>query len=172
MADYSTALIAGITALAGWGGGFITGSFRMWELGKSHQRDDAALMRSSVGELFSELDLLQNLASQQIVTAIGILDRRDATGAKIEKFNLGRIRSLVALYFPDLAAVVANYDEKCSELIMTLRADLQNEGMDKMSAMYGHVVQAGQLTTNLCEDMRRLLTKKASEISASIRGAR
>jgi len=172
MDDYSTAAIAAITALAGWGGSVITGSFRMRELNKAHKRDDAALMRAKVDELFSELDALQNLASEQIVTAVGVLDRRDAADAKIEKLNLGRIRSLVTLYLPDLAASVATYDEKCNELIKTLRADLQNKDMDNISASFGHVVLAGQLTTNLCNELRGLLTDKASEIGASIRNDR
>ncbi len=172
MDDYSTAAIAAITALAGWGGSVITGGFRMRELKKAHKRDDATLMRAKVDELFSELDALQNLASEQIVTAVGILNRRDAADAKIEKFNLGRIRSLVTLYLPELAASVATYDEKCNELLKTLRADLQNDDMDNMSATFGHVVLAGQLTTNLCNELRGLLTEKASEIGAPIRTAK
>lgn len=170
--DYSTALIAAVTAMAGWGGSVITGGFRTRELGKSHKRDDAALMRAKVDELFSELDALQNLASEQIVTAVGVLNRRDVADAKIEKLNLGRIRSLVTLYLPDLAASVAAYDEKCNELIKTLRADLQNTDMDNKTATFGHVVLAAQLTTNLCNELRGLLTEKAGEIGASIRNAK
>lgn len=171
MIDYSTALIAAVTAMAGWGGSVITGGFRTRELRQSQTREDAALMRAKVDELFSEIDALQNLSSEQIVTAVGILDRRDAVNAKIEKLNLGRIRSLVTLYFPDLAAIVAVYDKDCNELIRKLRADLQNEGMDKMTAMYGHVVQVAQVTSNLCNELRILLTEKTSEIGATIRNA-
>ncbi|MBY0284325.1 MAG: hypothetical protein K2W81_10220 [Sphingomonas sp.] len=171
MVDYSTALIAAITAMAGWGGSVITGRFRTRELSQSQRRDDAALMRAKVDELFSELDALQNVSSEQIVVAISILDRKDAAGAKIEKLNLGRIRSLVSLYFPDLAAMVTVYDENCNGLIRTLRADLQNEGMDKMTAMYGHVIQASQLTSNLCNELRVSLTKSATKIGTSIRRA-
>jgi hypothetical protein len=171
MADYSTALIAAITAFAGWGGSVITSGFRMRELGKTHKRDDAALMRVKVDELFSELDALQNLASEQIVTAVAVLNRKDVADAKIEKLNLGRIRSLVTLYLSDLAVAITAYDEKCDELIRALRADLQNEGMDNTTATFGHVILAGQLTTNLCNELRGLLTEKASEIGASIRKA-
>jgi hypothetical protein len=171
MVDYGTVAIAAITALAGWGGSVIAGGFRMRELRRSHGRDDSALLRTKVEELFVELDALQAAASQQIVTAMGILDRRDPAGATVEKFNLGRIRSLVTLYFPALAAAVATYDAKCGALIKTLRADLQDPDMDKITAMYGHVVQAGQLTSNLCEELRGSLTDGAGVIGASIRGA-
>lgn len=172
MVDYSTALIAAITAMAGWGGSVIAGGFRTRELSQSQKREDAAQMREKVDKLFSELDALQNLLSEQIVTAVGILDRKDAAGAKIEKLNLGRVRSLVSLYFPDLAAMVTVYDDNCNELIRTLRADLQNEDMDKMTAMYGHVVRVGQVTSNLCNELQISLTKRAGEIGASIRDAR
>lgn len=171
MVDHGTVAIAAITALAGWGGSVIAGGFRMRELRKAHGRDDSALMRTKVEELFVELDAIQAAASQQIVTAMGILDRRDPAGATIEKFNLGRIRSLVTLYFPNLARMVATYDAKCGELIRTLRTDLQDPDMDKITAMYGHVAQAGQLTSNLCEELRGALTDEAEAIGASIRGA-
>lgn len=63
MTDYGTVAIAAITALARWGGSVIAGGFRMRELDKSHARDDMALMRTKVDELFSELDLIQIVAS-------------------------------------------------------------------------------------------------------------
>lgn len=100
---------------------------------------------------------------------MGVLQRRDAAGATTEKFKLGRMRSLVALYFPELAAALATYDEECSRLARTLRADLQDAGMDKLTAMYGHIVQAGQATSNPCDELRGLLTEKAGAIGISIR---
>ena len=146
MADYSTALIAAITVMAGWGACVIAGSFRTRELNHSQRREDAALTRAKVDELFSELDALQTLSSEQIVTAVGILERREAADSKIEKINLGRIRSLATIYFPHFAAMITVYDENCIKLLKTLRTDIKNEGIDKINAMYDHIVEAGQLT--------------------------
>lgn len=171
MVDYGTVAIATITALAGWGGGVITGGFRMQELSKTHVRDDAVLVRAKVEELFCELDAIQSVASQQIVIAMRVLDRGKATGVTIEKFNLGKVRSLVSLYFPDLSATLSEYDKKCEELVLTLRADLQNEDMNKMTAMYGHVIMAGQVTSNLIEKLRVLLADQAHKIGGPIRSA-
>lgn len=169
MADWETVAIATITALAGISGSVIAGQFRIREQAKSHRRDDASLIRSKVEELFSELDAIQAASSQQMVSALEMLNRKEPIGKPFEKFNLGRTRSLATLYFPALATALQVYDTKCDELIRNLRIDLQNEDMDNTTAMFGHVILAAQLTSNLCNEIRQLLNTEADQVGASIR---
>ena len=171
MADWETVAIATITALAGISGSVIAGQFRIREQAKSHRRDDASLIRSKVEDLFSELDAIQAASSQQMVAAVEMLNRKEVVGKPFEKFNLGKTRSLATLYFPALAAALNAYDTKCDELILQLRSDLQNEDMDNMTAMYGHVILAGQITSNLCNEVRQLLNAEAAQVGASIRNS-
>lgn len=100
-----------------------------------------------------------------------MLNRKEVGGKPFEKFNLGKTRALATLYFPALANALNAYDTKCDELIKQLRSDLQNKEMDNMTVMYGHVILAAQLTSNLCNEVRQLLNAEAAHVGASIRNS-
>lgn len=100
MADWSTVAIAGITALAGIGGGAVTGLFAASALTRTHKRDDATLLRDQVEALFEELDTLHEVTQRNTVPALALAS--GTPEGELEGYNFGRVRAMIGLYFPGL----------------------------------------------------------------------
>jgi hypothetical protein len=167
MADWSTVVIAAITALAGMGGSIIAGRYNLRVLSKTHRRDDAAQFRHAVDALFLELDAVPEASSRQVPLALtmanGALPERS-----LEPVNLGRVRAIVTLYFPDLHNALDTLSERENAATVALRTSIQ-KGVNPLVAGGQFALEQSVYVSALCRDLRESLPEKAKEIGASVR---
>ncbi len=169
MVDWSTVLIAAISAGAGLGGSVIAGHFNLRVVTKSHRRDDVALIRAKVEELYAELDYVQNLSNVSAAGAMAAINAQAAPQEKFDTINLGKIRSIVGLYFPTCQTAIGAFDQQAAENAKTLRVDLEEKKLNPLTAGFSYLLLECQSRTRMCGELRELLDKQADVIGKSVR---
>jgi hypothetical protein len=166
MADVWTALIAAISGAAGLSGGFVAGKFNLKSVAKTHRRDDLAALRGKFEELCAELDRVQNLSNSSSVRAVTAMNEKKAPSEPMEPVNLGKIKSIVRLYFPTCEPAIAALERREFEETKKLRDGIK---ADPMSAVLGYALLQNASTLRMCSDVRDLLAAQAENIGRSVR---
>lgn len=169
MADYATVLIAAITAGAGLGGGLIAGRFNLKALVMSHRRDDAVSIRAKVEELYAELDHIENMSAEMSAQVMNAIGKQDAPAERFQTINLGKVRAIVALYFPACQPAFEAFDQRSTENARLLRASLEKKDRDPSFPLYEHVLLESQSRQRLCGELREFLGKEAEQLGKAIR---
>lgn len=167
MTDFGTVAIAAITALAGIGGSIILGHYNMKALAKTHRRDDAAHFRDKVQALFSELDAVQDASSKQIPLAMAMANGA-APEKPIEAVNLGRVRAIVTLYFPELQGALVTLSDREAAATAAIRKSIEN-GNNPIVAGGQFALEQSVYVSALCRELREALPATANVIGASVR---
>ena len=168
MADCATVLIAAISASAGLAGSVIAGQFNLKALSKAHSKDDAVSIRIKVEELYAELDNIQDLSNVSAVKALTAINAKAAPQERFDAINLGKVRSIVGLYFPECQVAIDAFDKQDIEDVKALRADFEN---DPLTAGFSYILVQCAGRSKMCREMRDLLGKEAKAIGISVSGA-
>ena len=168
MVDCATVLIAAISAGAGLAGSFIAGHFSLKALSMGHRKDDVVSLRVKVEELYAELDHIQNLSNSTMALAAPALKAHAAPQEKFDVINLGKIRSIVGLYFPSCQTAIDAFDKQEVEDAKALRAKIED---DPVTASFSFILIQCAHISKMCREMRDLLGKEAKAIGISVRGA-
>jgi hypothetical protein len=149
-------LLGGLLAL----GGALVGPF----LQRKHdrwlaQREDQHLLREKAQELFDEID---RMVSQSAASCTSALVRMKDEGAQIVPVpQLGRIRTICAIYFPAVLPHIAMFESDHREYLMKVREIMEealkqgDEGVETLKGLpILMTVQYQQLATKLASDMR------------------
>ncbi|MCC6827781.1 MAG: hypothetical protein IT550_06085 [Novosphingobium sp.] len=166
MADVWTALIAGITGAAGLSGGFVAGKFNLKSVAKTHRRDDLAALRGKFEELYAELDHVQNLSNSLSAQIMVAMNDKKAPSQPTEPVNLGKIKSIVRLYFPTCEPAIAALEQREVEETKKLR---DGNKADPISAFLFYAMHQNASTLRMCSDVRDLLAAQAENIGRSVR---
>ncbi len=169
MADEWTALIAAISGAAGLGGGLIAGRFNLKAVAKTHRRDDLATLRDKFEEMYVQLDRVENLSNETSSSALVAMNANSMPKERLAPIDLGKIRSIVQLYFPTCQPAVDALDQRETEGVKKLRADLKD---NPVAANLMHVITQCYSISKMCRDVRELLTAQANEIGKSVRDSR
>lgn len=164
MADWTTVCIALITAGAGLGGSVIAGHFSMKSVTKTHEREDRVTLEDKVEELFTLLDDVKLVGSKISSKALIALNANAAPAEPLPVSNLGKVRSLVGLYFPSCAPALIAFDARSAENTGALRAAIQAAEVTPLQAGFQHALLEGQSLVRLGDDLRVLLSAQARQI--------
>ena len=164
MADWTTVCIALITAGAGLGGSIIAVHFSMKSVTKTHEREDRVTLEGKVEELFTLLDDVKLVGSQISSRALIALNANAAPAEPLPAANLGRVRSLVGLYFPACAPALSAFDTRSAANTEFLRAAIQAAEVTPLQAGFQHALLEGQSIVRLGDDLRVLLSAQARQI--------
>ena len=167
MVDYSTVLIAAISASAGLAGSVIAGHFNLKTLSNAHRKDDEVSIRIKVEELYAELDHIQELSNVSAVRALTAINANASPQEKFDAINLGKVRSIVGLYFPTCQAAIDAFDKQDIVDVEALRANFTN---DPLTAVFSYMLVQCAGRSKMCLEMRDLLGKEAEVIGLSVRG--
>jgi hypothetical protein len=102
-------LIVGLLAPAGiWFGWFLQRRDKQED--RTHRRSE--ILREKAEQIYSEIEAVQERSSRAVFTAL-----RDVHGMKDEDakpFDIGmdRLKSLLMMYFPEAAPIIAEYDRE------------------------------------------------------------
>lgn len=168
MVDWSTVVIAAISAGAGLAGSIIAGHFNLKGLGMSHRRDDDAMIRTKAEDLYVELDRLQEVNNVVTIRAMAAMNSKSAP-EPFPVINLGKARALVGLYFPECLPALEKYDTEGHERAKSLRDDLKEQKMDVSTAMLSYALLDSQGMLQMCRDAQTLLDKQVGLIGKSAR---
>ena len=166
MTDVWTALIAAISGAAGLGGGLIAGRFNLKAVAKTHRRDDLATLRDKFEEMYAELDRVQDLSNVTSSRALVAMNAKKMPDEKPDAINLGKIRSIVQLYFPTCQPAIDALDQREIEDVKKLRADLKD---NPVAATLMHLITQCYSISKMCRDMRELLAAQGKEVGKSVR---
>jgi hypothetical protein len=168
MVDYATILIAAISAGAGLGGSIIAGYLSLKAVRLSHRREDSALVRSKVEELFAELDRVQALSHILSARALKEMNAETPSQDQFEQINLGKIRSIAGMYFPECKTAIASFDAEYAKVYKEVRELFKNHPPDLMKKSYGLISLEFGFMAKMCRDIRGILERNAEIIGASI----
>ena len=166
MVDWSTVLIAAISGGAGLAGSVIAGHFNLKALRMGHRNDDVVSIRAKVEELYAELDHIQELSNESAVRAMAAIKAQGVPQEKFGTINLGKIRSIVGLYFPKCQAAIDAFDQEDIEDVKALRADFKS---DPLTAGFGYMLVQCAGRSKMCHEMRKLLECEANMVGKSVR---
>ena len=85
---------------------------------------------------------------------------------KPEAIDLGKIRSIVQLYFPTCQPAIDALDQREIEEVKKLRADLKD---NPVGATIMHLITQCYSISEMCQDVRELLAAQGDEIGKSVR---
>lgn len=172
MVDYATVLIAVISAGAGLGGSIIAGNFSLKSVRLMHRRDDDALVRSKVEELYAELDRVQALSNVLAARAMKEMNAEVPSGEQFEQINLGRIRAVVSMYFPNCKVVIEDFDKEKIGNDKEIRKIFEDPKADLLKQSYKWASVDFVMVGSMCRNIRERLENEAETIGLSVRGAR
>lgn len=157
-------LVGGLLALAGaLIGPFFQRKHEYWKAA----REDSQLLREKAAELFSKLDRITAEANQASVSAIRNLMEKDAVPSPLP--DLGKVRLLVAVYFPDATSIVETYEAKNLELTKTLVSEIdkaaKSHDAQALKAVNAFLVQQkGQTSCDFVRQIRDEISTKVPRL--------
>ena len=157
--------------MAAWGGTFLQHGFGERARKRTERRDDLAVLRVKVEELFLEIDRLDNQAAKANVQYLMDIQKGVSRESPEDQISIGKIRSYVSLYFQDCTDCIAGFDERAAKNLAMLRDNLQNKEFGTQSAIVLSIAQGTQNFGILSRDIRVRLAAIATSTGASIRGA-
>lgn len=110
MADWSTAAVALVSASAALAGTLLQNLFGRRNQRNFERRNDTALMIERVEKLFTDLEVLEDLANQRSITVLEVTVERTRVESTPDLINLGHIRAYAHLYFPELIDSISTFD--------------------------------------------------------------
>jgi hypothetical protein len=171
MVDNSTVLIAAISAGAGLAGSVVVGHFSLRGLGLAHRREDAAAIRMKAEELYGELDRLQAQGGVVSVHALVAMQTKQGSPDQFPPLDLGKMRALAGLYFPECLPPVREYDAFVMENARALRAEIKKGDVDQLIAGFGYVAADAQAVVMMCRQVRAKLDAQVGSLGESVRNS-
>ncbi len=175
MADWSTALVSGITAAAALGGVFLQSIFTSRNQLRLDRRADRNRLIDKIEQIFADIEDLEWQAHCESVHQMEVVTSRAEAKMPEKAINLGHIRASAGLYFPELVVDLVNFDER-------IRAAMDEfSGAAHASPDDTHQIRGSGLNLAirrltayqlLFGDLRRKLHEIASEIGAEVRASR
>ena len=152
-------LLGGILALAGaMLGPFFQRRHERWKA----RRDDEKVLRDKAEELFDELDRVSRQAGQASVRSLQMIKDKSLEALPVP--DLGKIRAIVVMYFPDAMQIIERFENSHSEatkgIFDSLRKSLES-GRDNPDEI---TVLGVMLTTTF----QSLASKYVQEMRAAI----
>lgn len=119
MDDIIPVLVGGVVALAGaLIGPFFQRRHEHWKA----SREDAQVLRDKAAEIFSEMDRIAMESHQASIAVIKNLIEENGVPSPLP--DLGKVRMLVAVYFPSLKGLVDSYESRVRELEKELAQEI------------------------------------------------
>jgi len=95
------------------------------------KREDAALYREKASEVFEEVDHILNQSHRALISSLsGWASEAEDKPERIAE--LGKLRSLVATYFPDCLKLLDNFDAKSGEIFDRMGTAVTGAGKGKL----------------------------------------
>lgn len=159
MIDWTPILIAGLGIAGTLASPFLSHKLDTLRQKSTNEREDKAALRLKIEETFAEIERLEEVNNRIMVTAIEIGSGKREIKA-MERLDLSKIRSNVALYFPECQAALKEFDEQQIRDTYDIREGLK-KGEDPVKSMASLIALRSALFLNLVKQMRQEISKVA-----------
>ncbi|KLI64975.1 hypothetical protein [Aurantiacibacter marinus] len=129
------------------------------------EREDSQLIREKAAELFDELDRMVAESHSANIAVFRNLAEKNVPPSPLP--DLGRIRMLVGIYFPEAMPTVEGYEERCAVVSSSVTKDLDgalksSDGGDRIKALTAVMVSSQN------EETRKFVRNLRAEVAQNI----
>ena len=155
-------LLGGILALAGaMLGPFFQRRHERWKA----RRDDEKVLRAKAEELFEELDRVGLQAGQASVRSLQMIKDKSLQALPVP--DLGKIRAIVVMYFPDAIQIIENFENSHS----TATKGIFNSLKECLESGRDNPDEIAVLGVMLTTTYHSLASKYVKEMRAAVAGS-
>lgn len=153
----------------------LAGVALLWLLQRKNRSDDQEekqreVLRVKAEELYVELQSVEGGCATSISGASQWMQREEGEGGPIATPAVGRLRGLVAIYFPSGKHIFEDFDQKVASHGLMVRAQLTaNQGTAPPTnsikgATWGYLLLISQETLALVSNLRAFMDVQAADL--------